>query len=394
MRKTKIAALFLAIVMAFSLMTTPAFAASNTTYGGNPYAPVVLGAGTVVVEEHSPYDLIHVFLDDKVVVTMDEQFVLNYTSTGTYVDRGFSSKAGYAWLAESAINLVLREKLVARAADGKSCVYGDGVISLATATGDAMSLDYLVQNYFRQPLPDTGVRTLDTVSYTLTYRGGKTVTSTITVRSYGDTTPSISPTYACDIWTVREVDDYTIEVYLRNGIIVTLEKQMIVDWVDARQRLGTTFSIDSWHDRWEMDDEGAAICVDFCPTLLDALILQGWTVFPAEALEPNYSYLAFPVENVMWRGVTSSQVLVRSLERLRTEDTTADVTIYFDYANRYGLWTNSTSYQMSFEFICRNDATASGFGFYTLTKPEYCAWSFKAAQSFWLTAQDVRNISR
>lgn len=396
MKKTRMATLFLAVLMAFSLMATPAFAASGSyaaagpTYGGNPYAPVILGPGTVVVEEHAEADLIHVFLEDQVVVTMDEKFVLDYTSTATYADRGFSSRGGYAWVAEEAVNRILREKMVARAADGKSCTYGDKVIHLSTATGDSLALDYLITNFFRQPVKE--IRNLDTVSYTLVYRNGRTATSYISVRSYGDKTPNASTTY-CDIWQVRDLDDETIEVYLRNGMIVTLKKQMIVDWVDARQQLGNTFGISSWHDRWEMNDEGATACEDFCQTLLDNLIRQGWTVFPAEALEPNYSYRKFPVEDVMWQGVTSSRVLVRSLERLRTEDTASDITIYFDYSNWYGRWTHSVAHEMRFEFLCRDNNTVSGFNFYDLSRPEYFMRGFNAAQGVWLTDAEVRDIS-
>lgn len=398
MKKTKFVTLLLAMVMAFSLMATPALAASGAaypasgpTYGGNPYAPVILGPGTVVAEDHSPYGLIHVFLENQVVVTMDEQFVLNYTATSGYVDRKFSSRAGYTWLVEEAMNRVTREKTVTRAADGKSLVYGDTVIHLSTATGEALALDYLITNFFRQPVKE--IRTLDTVGYTLTYRNGKTATSYISVRTYGDALPSAA--VYCDIWTVRELDDYTIEVYLRNGMVVTLEKAMIIAWVDARQDLGWTFDISSWHDKWEMDDEGAATCVDFCQTLLDALIRQGWTVFPAEALEPGYTYRNSLIrDGVMRWDVPTDRVLVRSLERLRSADTTSDVTIYFDYANQYGRWTHTVPYAMSFEFLCRSETTASGFNFYNLSRPEYFVRAFKAAQTFWLTDAEIQTISR
>lgn len=392
MKKTKIVSLILTLIMAFSL-AIPAAAASDktyptpgTTYGGNPYDPVILTDGTVLVEDK--VGLIRVFLDSQVVVTMSEQFMLDYTSTATTTNRGFTSKYGYAWLAEQTADRLIREKLVTRAADGKSLTYGDKVIHLSTAGSSAMELEYLVKNYFRQPV--TEIRTLDTVSYTLTYRNGKTSTSTISVQTYGDTIPSIS-TYR-SIWAVRELDDYTIEVYLRNGMVVTLDKSMIIDWVDARQSLGKTFKITSWHDRYEMDDAGAELCVTFCQELLDELIIQGWTVFPAAALEPGYSYRKFDVRDVMTKGVTMDRVLVRSLERLRTEDTTSDVTIYFDYYDWNGRLYNTVECPMSFEFLYRNENTASGFGFYSLTRPEHFMRAYNAAQNFWLTDDDLRSI--
>ena len=392
MKKTKIVSLILALIMAFSL-AIPAAAASDktyptpgTTYGGNPYDPVILTDGTVLVEDK--VGLIRVFLDGQVVVTMSEQFMLDYTSTATTTNRGFTSKYGYAWLAEQTADRLIREKLVTRADDGKSLAYGDKVIHLSTAGSSAMELEYLVKNHFRQPV--TEIRTLDTVSYTLTYRNGKASTSTISVQTYGDTIPSISAYRS--IWAVRELDDYTIEVYLRNGMVVTLNKSMIVDWVDARQRLGSTFKLDSWHDRYEMDDEGARTCVDFCQELLDELIIQGWTVFPAAALEPGYSYRKFDVRDVMAKDVTMDRVLVRSLERLRTEDTTSDVTIYFDYYDWNGRLYNTVECPMSFEFLYRDTNTASGFGFYQLTRPEYFRWAYNTAQDFWLTDDDLRAI--
>lgn len=418
-KKTKLTALFLALIMALSL-ATPAFAytpaptsvnnpspsVATGAYGGNPYAPVILGPGTVVVEDQN--NLIHVFLEDQVVVTMDVQFVLNYTATGNYKSRGFSSKGGYAWLAEEAINRALNEKTVARAADGNSCTYGEKATHLSTATGEALPVDYIITAYFRQPVKE--LRTLDTVSYTLTHQNGKTVTSTITVRAYGEATPTQSSIYALDsIWAVREVDDYTIEVYLRNGMIVTLAKQMVVDWVDSRQNLGKTFGIDSWHDRYEMDDDGAVVCESFCQTLLDDLIRQDWTVFPTKALEPGYEYQAFPATGVMRPDVKSDLVLARAMEKRRTADTSSDITIYFDYYNRYGRLTHSVPYQMRFEFICRNivtSASASGagnatkptvndFNFYSLAKPEYFLRSYNAAQkAAWLTDAEIAAISR
>lgn len=392
MKKTKIVSLILALIMAFSL-AIPAAAASDktyptpgTTYGGNPYDPVILTDGTVLVEDK--VGLIRVFLDSQVVVTMSEQFMLDYTSTATTTNRGFTSKYGYAWLAEQTADRLIREKLVTRAADGKSLTYGDKVIHLSTAGSSAMELEYLVKNYFRQPV--TEIRTLDTVSYTLTYRNGKTSTSTISVQTYGDTIPSIS-TYR-SIWAVRELDDYTIEVYLRNGMVVTLDKSMIIDWVDARQSLGKTFKITSWHDRYEMDDAGAELCVTFCQELLDELITQGWTAYPTNLLGQSYDSWWMSTDDVMARGVTTNRVLVRSLERLRTEDTTADVTIYFDYYNRYGKWTSTVAHQMRFEFLYRNSATASGFDFYQLTRPEHFRWAYNTAQDFWLTDDDLRAI--
>lgn len=394
MKKTKIVSLLLALIMAFSL-AIPAAAASDktyptpgTTYGGNPYDPVILTDGTALVEDK--VGLIRVFLDGQVVVTMSEQFMLDYTSTATTTNRGFTSKYGYAWLAEQTADRLLREKLVTRATDGKSLAYGDKVIHLSTAGSNAMELEYLVKNYFRQPV--TEIRTLDTVSYTLTYRNGKTSTSTISIQTYGDSIPSISA-YR-NIWTVREVDDYTIEVYLRNGMVVTLEKVMIIDWVNARQNLGKTFKLDYWHDRYEMDDAGAELCVTFCQELLDELITQGWTTYPTNLLgqsyDPNSWWMS--TDDVMARDVTTSQVLVRSLERLRTENTAADITIYFDYANRYGKWTHTVPYSVRFEFLCRNDNTASGFGFYSLTRPEHFMRAYNAAQNFWLTDDDLRAI--
>lgn len=402
MKKTKLVALLLTVMMAISLMVAPAAAASGnpyavpgTSYGGNPYAPVVLGPGTVVKEEQSPYNLIRVFMENQVVVTMDERFVLDYTSTASYANRGFSSKGGYSWLVEAAINRALADKSVARSADGKSCTYGDKVINLSTADGKPLPIDYLITNYFRQPV--TQIRDLDTVSYTLTYRNGTTTTSYIAVQSYGDETPT-TPAYShYSIWNVRDLDDYTIEVYLRNGMIVTMEKQMIVDWVDARQRLGKDMSISYWHDRWEMNDDGAAVCVDFCQVLLDALITQGWTVYPAEAIQPNYSHRPIPSRDVMSQNATTNQVLIRSLERLRTADTTSDVTIYFDYSYSspyLGRWTESVDYQMSFEFICQDRNATSGYSFYSLAKPEYFLQSFNNVKSVWLTDKELNALRR
>lgn len=407
MKKTKLLALLLTVAMALSLMVAPAAAASGnpyavpgTTYGGNPYAPVVLGPGTVVKEEQSPYNLVRVFMENQVVVTMDERFVLDYTSTAAYTNRGFSSKGGYAWLAEAAINRALNDKSLARATNG-TITYGDKVINLSTADGKPLPIDYLVTNFFRQPV--TQIKDLDTVCYTLTYRNGTTATSYIAVQSYGDAipTPGNSPTtpiYSyCDIWNVRDLDDETIEVYLRNGMIVTMEKKMIVDWVGARQRLGKDLSISYWHDWWEMDDDGADACVNFCQTLLDALIIQGWTVYPAEAIQPNYSHRAYPARDVLSQSATTRQVLVRSLERLRTADTTSDVAICFDYSYYspyYGRWTDTTEYQMSFEFICRDRTTASGYNFYALTRPEHFLQSFNAVQSVWLTDRELEALKR
>lgn len=407
-RKTKWLALILTLMMAISLLATPAMATSynpyavpGTSYGGNPYSPVVLVPGTVVKEEQSPYNLIRVFMENQVVVTFDEQLVLNYTSTASYANRGFSSTGGYAWLAEAAVQRVLNDKSVVRAADGKSCTYSDKVINLATADGKPMPIDYLITNFFRQPV--TQIKDLDVVSYTLTNRNGASTTVRAAVQSYGDAipTPSTTPTtpvYSyCDIWEVRDLDTETIEVYLRNGMIVTMEKQMVVDWIDARQRLGNDVSISYWHDRWEMNDDGAAVCVNFCQTLLDALIVQGWTVYPAEAIQPNYSHRAFPSKDVLRQGVATSRVLVRSLDRMRTEDTTSDVTIYFDYSYYspyYGWWTESMDYQMKFEFICRDRNAASGFNVYSLARPENFLQSYNNVQSVWLTDKELEAIRR
>ena len=407
MKKTKLLALILTLMMAISLMATPASAASSnpyavpgTSYGGNPYSPVVLGPGTVVKEEQSPYNLIRVFMENQVVVTFDEQFFLNYTSTASYASRGFSSKGGYAWLAEAAVQRAINDKSVTRSADGKSCTYGDKVINLSTANGEPLPIDYLITNFFRQPV--TQIKDLDVVSYTLTSNKGVSTTAYAAVQSYGDAIPTPSntpatPAYSyCDIWAVRDLDDENFEVYLRSGMIVTMEKKMVCDWVDARQQIGKDVTVSSWRSRWEMDDDGAAACVDFCQVLLDALITQGWTVYPAESIQPNYSHRAYPAKDVLWQGATSDRVLLRSLERLRTEDTTADVTIYFNhnYNTSFGRWTDSVGYQMSFEFICQNivpspNSATNNFNFYSLTKPEYFLKCFNAAQSVWLTNKDL-----
>lgn len=403
-KKPKFVALFLAFVMVFSLMATPAFAATSgnpyatpgTTYGGNPYAPVVLGPGTVVKEEQLP-NLIHVFMENQVVVTMDEQFVLNYTSTASYTSRGFSSQGGYAWLAEAAIDRAIRDKSVARAADGKSCIYGDKVINLATADGKPLPIDYLITNFFRQPV--TEIRVLDTVSYKLTARNGKTTTSYISVRSYGDAVPDTSPTTPTtmdyDIWEVRDLDDGRIEVYLRNGMIVTLEKAMIVDWVNARKALGGRFKMSYWHDRYEMDDESAETCVDFGQKLLDALIAQGWTTYPTDLEDWTYNSWYIPEADLMCEDVGTSRVLVWSLENARGgAGTEAEVTIYFDYYNAYGRWTHSTGYTLSFEFLGRVQDQSTGFAFWTLTRPGHFTQAFDAARTFWLTSNELRTIRR
>lgn len=410
-KKTKWLALILTLMMAISLLATPAAAASGnpyavpgTSYGGNPYSPVVLGPGTVVKEEQSPYNLIRVFMENQVVVTMDEQFVLNYTATASNItNRGFSSRGGYAWLVEAAVNRAINDKSVTRTASG-TCAYGDKVINLATADGKPLPIDYLITNFFRQPV--TQIRDLDTVGYTLTYRNGTTATAYAAVQSYGDalptapttsTTPTTPVYFYCDIWNVRDLNDETIEVYLRNGMIVTMEKQMIVDWVDARQRVGKDVSISYWHDRWEMNDDGAAVCVNFCQTLLDALIVQGWTVYPAEAIQPNYSHRAFPSKDVLRQGVATSRVLVRSLDRMRTDDTTSDVTISFNYSYYspyYGWWTDSVDYQMSFEFICRDRNAATGYNFYSLARPENFLQSYNNVQAVWLTDKELEAIKR
>ena len=47
---------------------------------------------------------------------------------------------------------------------------------------------------------------------------------------------------------------------------------------------------------------------------------------------------------------------------------------------------------MSFEFLYRDTNTASGFGFYQLTRPEHFRWAYNTAQDFWLTDDDLRAI--
>ena len=413
--KTKLSAFVLATLMAFSLAVSPAAAASTNPVAGNPYAPTTLTDGTVVVEQRpgSNATLIHAFLYPQTVVTMDEQFVLNYTDTTSGAKRGFSSQTGYEQFVGNTVNWLIQRKLVTRVSDGKSCTYGADAIKLSTTSEEPMAISYLLNNYFRVP---ASVEPLATVSHERTYQN-RTTTTYANVRSYSKTgeplnpnnplfpdnpnypnvTPPISDpdSYACDIWAVRDLDDGRIEVYLRNGMIVRLEKAMIVDWVDSRNRSSREFGLSYWYNDPGMNDEGAKLCVDFCQDLLDALVLQGWTVYPPdEALKPGYSYRKFPVEDVMWANVTTDQVLMRSLERVRSADTTAEMKIYFDWYDNRGQVDHWVSYPMSFEFMLRDDDTASGFNFWAMTRSEHFVRCFNKAQDFWLSWSDLQAIRR
>ena len=68
------------------------------------------------------------------------------------------------------------------------------------------------------------------------------------------------------------------------------------------------------------------------------------------------------------------------------------MTIYFDYYDWNGRLYNTVECPMSFEFLYRNENTASGFGFYSLTRPEHFMRAYNAAQNFWLTDDDLRSI--
>ncbi len=49
---------------------------------------------------------------------------------------------------------------------------------------------------------------------------------------------------------------------------------------------------------------------------------------------------------------------------------------------------------MSFEFMLRDDDTASGFNFWAMTRSEHFVRCFNKAQDFWLSWSDLQAIRR
>lgn len=401
----KFLALCLAMLMAASLMSVPVFAASTVsdartsaadTVSGTqasannpgdqpavdalvlapadtevPPAPVpefdpcnpgdlTLTADDVLIEMRGEEVWINVFLPGQYMVTMSEQFVCDFAvdgATTANVKRTVTSNSGHIELAERVIGQLIWTGLMQGPEIDGSYAYNDQIFWVSTDQSCGMKTPDLVKFH---TYVDVDVYVEGVVDLTVVHDGVMSM-SCMTVCRYEEVVTNPYPANRYQIWAVKELDEDRIEVYLENGMIVSFDKAMVVDWMDNRYYLGGSFSLGCGsNDEQIVDQYGQIICLDFFQGLLDSLVVQGWTVYDDESLDPGYTYEAFPVQNVMRADrLAHDSVLTPALEEMRDSDTKAEVEMVFEWYD-CGEFEHAVQYPATIEFIGYNN-TGNGY---------------------------------
>lgn len=368
--KNKFFAFVLAMVMTISL-TIPAYASATgcCAYDApdNPgytipgdWAPT---ADDVIIERRADKAWINVFLPDQRMLAMSEYFltdVLSAKASDSTVEI-VSHNDDCVELAKQIVDQLLASKLVQESPTGDGYTYASDILQVVSPNSWGMPTAELIEEYYTKVPVDVyfdGTAYTNTTDYL--YSGW------MDLYTYAEAQTEQLPHDYCQIWTVRELDEDRIEVYLENGMIVTMPKAMIVDWADNRYQLGGSFSLDCGSDDEKVGHYDRMLCMEFFRDLLDSLVIQGWTVYPKDALL-GYAYEVTAQKVMIENRLVHDVVLTSALEKDRGDDTRAEVEMVFEWFNR-GEFEHAAQYPVSIEFIGYN-STGNGYELKPLLDP-------------------------
>ena len=211
--------LCLAMLMAFSLVTTPAFAASvspdvpEPMSEFDPYNPEELCFTNedIIIEMRGEEAWINVFLPDNYLVTMSEQFVRDFAVDGATtpnVTRTVTSNSGHIELAERVVGRRIWTGLMQKSETGEGYTYADNILCVSTDLSCGMKTPDLVKYY---TYVDVDVYVEGVVDLTMV-RDGMMSMSCMTVQRYSEVVTNLYPANRYQIFAVRELSEDRIEV--------------------------------------------------------------------------------------------------------------------------------------------------------------------------------------
>lgn len=166
-----------------------------------------------------------------------------------------------------------------------------------------------------------------------------------------------------EIYAVRELDEHTFEVFLRNGIIVTLQKSAIVSYVSCMAGPDSLATLSCEVAAGEVDADGAKLVLGIFPHLVETLVSEGYTLYPMGTLEnPPEDFPEFTAERVMRQDHMWHQpILYPWYEDLRGDDTKATTNLLFDFGSY-----KTRLEPITLEFIGPDYAAGDGMTVYQL----------------------------